>query len=138
LKRIIFVLCLVLLILASLNYSGFCFKEMRYLSDSEKVKIVFNYQNSREFLPLERSLPKHIRYESFEQYLRLYPNCCTVGSDGFYDVPPSSFIDRILGYDSRDIVVINFNVRYLDKFGHQQVEKAQFENVLTNCGDIKY
>lgn len=122
-----------------LNYSGFCFEKMRYLSDKEQIKLVFGYQNSRQtlFIPGKGNI-EHIPYESFEQYAQRYPDCCAVNSGGAYGVPPANFFERILGYDSNDIVVINFYARYDDESGHQQIEKIQFENVLTNCGDPRY
>lgn len=121
------------------NYSGFCFPQMRYLSDEKQIKLVFGYQNSRQtlFIPRKGNI-EHISYESFEQYSQRYPDCCAVNPGGSYGVPPANFFDRILGYDSNDIVVINFYVRYYDQSGHQQIETMQFENVLTNCGDPKY
>jgi hypothetical protein len=36
-----------------LNYSKFCFKQMRYLSDKEKIQMAFNDQNNRERIPIE-------------------------------------------------------------------------------------
>ena len=122
----------------SLNYSGFCFAEMRYLSDEEKIKLVFDYQNNRQFLPLEHANVEHVKYESFDQYSRIYPDCCAVNPGGAYGAPPSSFVERILGYDSNDIVVINFNIRYHDESGHQHIEETLFENVLANCGRLRY
>jgi hypothetical protein len=38
-----------------LNYSGFCFAQKRYLSDEEKIRVVFDYQNSRDTIPIDLS-----------------------------------------------------------------------------------
>jgi hypothetical protein len=122
-----------------LNYSGFCFAQMRCLSDQEQIKLVFGYQNNRQtlFIPGKGNV-EHIPYENFEQYAQSYPDCCAVNPGGAYGVPPANFFDRIFGYDSNDIVVINFYAHYYDEFGHQRIEKIQFENVLTNCGHPRY
>jgi hypothetical protein len=120
-----------------MNYSGFCFARMRYVTAEEKLKLVFDYQNARRFLPLEHDLVEHIKYESFSKYIQLYPNCCSVNPGGPYDIPPTSLIERVFGYDSGDVVVIDFNVKYSDDSGRQHVEQVQFENFLTNCGDVR-
>lgn len=138
----ILVLCILLLIVSiisfwGLSYSGFCFKKMRYLYPEEKLKLVFDYQNSRRDLPFKNANVEHIKYESFSKYIQLYPNCCSVNPGGPYGVPPTSLMERVLGYDSGDVVVINFNVRYSDESGRQRIEKVQFENILTNCGDVR-
>jgi len=124
-----------------LNYSGFCFEKMRYLSKEEKIRAVFNYQNNRSSSLLrfvDNANPKeYIWYKSLEQFIAENPDCCHVNPGGPYGVPPSSFWDRIFGYDSGDVVVIDFKVRYLDEKGNRGFEEVQFENFLTNCGKVR-
>ncbi|MBE9016815.1 hypothetical protein IQ272_11845 [Chroococcidiopsidales cyanobacterium LEGE 13417] len=136
-----FFVCGVLLILFGyfgLNYSGFCFAEMRYLSNEEKVRAVFDYQNSRDRLPIKNfpgiKYPKHIKYKSFDEHIALYPDCCSVNPGGGYEVPPTEFLDRIFGYDSGDVVVINFQVRYLDENVSLKTVENRFDSYLQNCG----
>jgi len=126
-----------------LNYSGFCFAQMRYLTDEEKIRLVFEGQNSRDRLPIDNSpypeysplqYPKHIKYKSFDEYIALYPECCSVNPGGPYEVPPAEFLDRIFGYDSRDIVVTKFQVRYLDENGSLKTAETRLDNYLENCG----
>ena len=139
-----FVLLLsIFLISASLNYSGFCFKEMRYLTNEEKIRFVFDYQNSRDTMPIdtvnkETQYYKQIKYKSFEEFIRSHPNCCQVNPGGGYDLPPPEFLDRITGYNSGDVIVLNFEVRYLDENNNGQSRKFKFENALQNCGEIKW
>ncbi|URD51176.1 hypothetical protein [Chroococcidiopsis sp. CCNUC1] len=130
-----------------LNYSGFCFAEMRYLSNEEKIRAVFDLQNSRDTLPLDNAPdPKHvkdksfdgynlahIKYKSFDEHIALYPECCSVNPGGGYEVPPVNFLDRIFGYDSGDVVVINFQVRYLEENGSLKTVENRFDNYLQNC-----
>ncbi|MFN6513358.1 MAG: hypothetical protein RMY29_002500 [Nostoc sp. CreGUA01] len=58
----------------SLNYSGFCFAKMRYLSDEEKLRIAFNYCNKEDKLPVDVGgkikYYEHIKYASFDEYIK--------------------------------------------------------------------
>ncbi|MEA5601723.1 hypothetical protein [Nostoc sp. UHCC 0252] len=115
-----------------LNYSGFCFAKMRYLSDEERFRMVFDYQNERT--DLGRSTYKYIKYASFDEYIKENTDCCSINPGGPYEIRQSSFLDRIFGYDARDVIVINFKVRYLDETGNQRAFETRFENTLQNCG----
>ena len=139
-KRFLFVggVLLILSVYFSLNYSGFCFAEMRYLSNEEKIRAEFDYQNSRDTLPLDNPPdPKHIKYKSFDEYIALYPECCSVNPGGPYEVSPTEFLDRIFGYNSGDVVVINFQVRYLDENGSLKTVENRFENYSPNCAQSR-
>lgn len=132
---------LILFLYFGLNYSGFCFAEKRYLSNEEKIKAVFDYQNKRTDLLIrvnvERSSNKYIKYESFNEYIKENPNCCEVNPGGVYDIPPPSFLYPIFGGSpSGDVVVINFKVRYLNEKGKQRAKEIRFENLVTNCGKV--
>lgn len=140
LKSFLFVggVLLILFIYFGLNYSGFCFAEKRYLSNEEKIRAVFDYQNKRTDLlhrvHIEPNSNKYIQYKSFDEYIVLYPECCSVNPGGGYEVPPRKFLDRILGYNSGDVVVINFQVRYLDENDSLKTAEIRFDNYLQNCG----
>jgi hypothetical protein len=92
-------------------------------------------------LPLETNYKynennKYIRYNSFEEFIAENPDCCHVNPGGPYEPSPTPLLSRILfGYDSGDVVVINFKVRYLDEKGNRGSEEVQFENQVSNCGD---
>jgi hypothetical protein len=123
-----------------LNYSGFCFEKMRYLSKEEKIRAVFKMQNNRSSSLLrfvDNANPKeYIRYNSFEEFIAENPDCCHVNPGGPYEPSPTPFLSRILfGYDSGDVVVINFKVRYIGETGNRGSEEVQFENQVSNCGD---
>ncbi len=121
-----------------LNYSGLCFAKIRYLSDEERFRMVFDYQNERTDLlnvaHVGRSTYKYIKYASFDEYIKENPDCCSINPGRPYEIRQSSFLDRIFGYDARDVIVISFKVRYLDENGNQRVQKVRFENTLQNCG----
>ena len=129
-----------LIALLGLNYSGFCMAKMRYLSDEEKIKGIFEYQNNRNKLPVD--LPglvtrdfHHIKYKSFEEFIQENPDCCVINPGGSYDIPPPLLLERISGYNSGDLVVINFKVRYLDHQDNKKIGNYVFKNYITNCGE---
>ncbi|MBC1235979.1 hypothetical protein [Nostoc sp. 2RC] len=115
-----------------LNYSGFCFAKMRYLSDEERFRMVFDYQNERT--DLGRSSYNYIKYESFDEYIKENPDCCSINPGGPYEIRQASFLNRIFGYDAPDVIVIKFKVRYLDETGNKRAFETHFENTLQNCG----
>ncbi|MBD2394775.1 hypothetical protein VKI22_12065 [Cyanobacterium aponinum UTEX 3221] len=125
-----------------LNYSGFCLFSMKWLSKKEKIEAVFNYYNGRKILSVDifkngmltiKSY-NHIQYSSFEEYIKKYPNCCIVNPPNGYDLASPSFMDRISGFNSGDVVVIEFAIRYLDKNNRIKNKKFTAENFISNCG----
>ncbi|MFN6569123.1 hypothetical protein [Dendronalium sp. ChiSLP03b] len=128
----------------SLNYSGFCFAKMRYLSDEEKLRIAFDYNNREDELPVyvgqKVKYYEHIKYASFDEYIKENPDCCSIIHGETYKIAQSLFIekplflDRITGRGFRNLIVINFKVRYLDDNGNQKVQEVRFGNTLRNCG----
>ena len=121
-----------------LNYSGFCFAKMRYLSDEEKIKLAFNSLNNAEKLRIrigdEMQDSKFIKYESFEKYIKENPDCCAVNLPGGVEALPDSFLTRILGLHSGDGIRIKFKVRYLDESGLQKSQEINSGIALQNCG----
>jgi hypothetical protein len=133
----------------SLNYSGFCFAKMRYLSDEEKLRIAFDYNNKEDKLLVslggKLESYEHIKYASFDEYIKENPNCCSINHGELYKIaqpsfgllPEFSFFDRISGLGFRDLTVMNFKVRYLDEKGNQRVQQVRVRNTLRNCGRPK-
>ena len=148
--RIYFAVPLVVALLhASLNYSGFCFREMRYLSDEEKFRIVFEMFNSRKTITIRTVIEERtqfndreqIKYESFEQFIQSNPDCCAIvpgkPRNTPWETPSSYFWDRITGYNSGEVIVMTFIARYLDENGDRTSEEVTTKTVLKNCGKIK-
>ncbi len=121
-----------------LNYSGFCFAQMRYLSDEEKIRSVFDYQNARSELPINFKYYEHIKYESFDEYIKENPDCCKINSKRGHDVPVPWFLDRIFGFNSGDFIFIDFKMRYVDEKGKQRIKTLNFENAVQNCGKVRW
>ncbi len=120
-----------------LNYSGFCFAQMRYLSDEEKIRSVFNYQNARKSL-YANELREHIPYKSFDEYIKENPDCCKINSKRGHDVPSPSFVDRIFGFNSSDFIFTDFKRRYVDEKGKQIIKEFSFGNSVGNCGKVRW
>lgn len=107
----------------ALNYSGFCFKEMRYLSDEEKIQITLNSIIKEQTTSGRvanvfggngiKSLREIITYKSAEAFILENPDCCKelVPSNGFFaeDEGPT-FLDRVLGRYSYGV-----RVSYVEK-----------------------
>lgn len=129
----------VLFIIPSLNYSGFCWSKMRYLSDEEKFRMIFDRLSKRDTLPIETEdrgtqYYEQIKYESFEDYMEKNPDCCAIDPGGPYDLPPDKFIDRITGLNNGEVIVMNYIVRYFDENGEVKSQKRELVTVLQNCG----
>ncbi|MGF1672817.1 MAG: hypothetical protein ACFCUV_03925 [Rivularia sp. (in: cyanobacteria)] len=125
-----------------MNHSGFCFAQMCYLSDQEKIRSVFDFQNARRDLlnvvGVEESNYKYIKYESFDEYIKENPDCCKINSERTHDVPSPSFSDRIFGFNSGDFIFTDFKVRYIDEKGKQRMREYRFENSVQNCGKVRW
>jgi hypothetical protein len=113
---------------------------MRYLTNEEKIRLVFEYQNNRTDMPLETADKgtQYLKYKNFEEFVKMNPNCCQINPGGGYELPPDNFFDRITGYNSSDAIVTKFEMRYLDEKGNQKSTTTEFNNTLQNCGAIKY
>lgn len=133
-----------------LNYSGFCFAKGRHLTFDEKITAIFNIRNNG--IDLIGHLPnvkgngseqdfidvKYIPYSSFEEFTKLNPNCCSISyARGSGDMLGNDFWERIFGYDTGEFITMNFKYRYFYK-NEYTVKNVQSENVLTNCGRVRY
>jgi hypothetical protein len=131
----------ILMLPIGLNYSGFCFAKNRYLSDEEKFQLIFKYHQNNS---IERNIFNNekwvadIRFQSFSEYRRKNPDCCRKNPGGPYELPPPSLLDRITGYNSGDVIVMQFKARYLNGSGRVRVRRYKVEHLLQNCGEIKW
>ena len=114
---------------------------MRYLSDEEKLRLLFNDLNqAKEFsVPTKNGQTvdrEHIPYKSFDEYIKENPDCCKINPPGGSDLAPPLFSDRIFGYHSGELIVINFKVRYIDDSGKRRIKEIRIPESLHNCGKI--
>lgn len=128
--------------LAMLEFSGFCFGKMRWLSTQEKIDIAVQYVLRRgDFSPqywdVDRTLktkePRPISYASVAEFRKANPGCCEVvdlGPDGF----SPSIIDRLTGH-AACMVRVRYSVQYIDKTGAlSRSELKELYPVIKNCG----
>lgn len=133
--------CLTATIFFALNYSGFCFRKLRYLSSEEKIEFLFNIWNKSSgrrdlFIDGEyKVLERKKRYANFDEFLAKHPNCCDVNPESPYDTGPPNFVDRITGYDSGSMIRLKFNEEYIDSDGNVLIKKVQVLDRLQNCGE---
>ncbi|MDB9376025.1 hypothetical protein [Nodularia sphaerocarpa] len=129
----------------ALNYSGFCFAQMRFISDEEKIKLFFdqiNFQQSILVNGLSQNFDTNLTYiqivpyGSFSEYVKKYPHCCGINTKNGYDLAPPDFIDRIFGYNSGDVVTIIYNAVYEDLKTGRKVKNLIYEESIQNCGSI--
>lgn len=124
-----------------LNHSGFCFAQMRYLSDEEKIRLAFNSINNAEKLAVQIKdgqtvYREHIPYKSFDEYFKENPDCCKIQPLEGSKFAPPWFLERIFGFYSGEIIVTNFKVRYIDDEGKRRIQEIHVAESLENCGNI--
>ncbi|NEP80187.1 MAG: hypothetical protein F6K39_19680 [Okeania sp. SIO3B3] len=135
------VLFALFLLYAGLNYSGFCFAQMRYLSDEDKFRKEFERVNKLETAFIrERQNNENggqryerIKEESFEQFMESNPDCCTIRPSGI-----ASLWLRITGFHSGEVIVMNSTVYYLDENGKRRSQESKRKIILQNCGQRWY
>ncbi len=139
-----------------LNYSGFCFKEMRYISDEEKIRnaiAVVNKIGGATYIGKDGFPDKYreiIPYEDVDDFLDKNPKCCEIipyiGFDSLTDDPyPPSFWDRV--FDNYNLAVrIRFKRVYVegrlekgirgtwDKNFRRGLERKYEETVIVDYG----
>ena len=82
--------CLFILIL-SLNYTGFCYRELRYLSDEEFLIAAISYEASKGNMIIINTSEKSAR-----SFLKVYPNCCSLERHNHWIL--ASPIERFFGF----------------------------------------
>lgn len=143
LVKSIFVSVVVFVLLSALNYSGFCFKSMRYINPTEKIKLTFEKWNKTRKIRVnidgkESLVLRYSKYKDFEDFLSKNPNCCKVNPKGSFDLPSPSFLDRVTGYHSGETIVLEFFTDVVDKSKHVRKAKVRVERNFQNCGEIKW
>ena len=135
----------ILFIVGSLNYSGFCWSEMRYLSDEEKFRMVFERVNSRKNIRIKTKDKRmqskryeRVKYKNFDEFMEKNPDCCAIDPPNRgLPLRPPSFVNLITGFDNAEIIVIDYTDRYIDENGDLKYKKSQITSVLKNCGELR-
>jgi hypothetical protein len=114
------IVILTFFVYGSLNYSGFCFEEMRYLSDEDKIHIAVTYV-------LNRGFKGKREYQSVNDFLANNPHCCSISTESMITVindSPDRTIGNLCGY----VYVLE------DSFDVRPEEKAMSAIAISNCG----
>jgi hypothetical protein len=132
------------IVYAGLNSSGFCFAKMRYLSDEDKFRQVFERINhsGKVFIKdeqnneNERQSYERIPYESFEQFIEINPDCCTM--EPFRRNTPRWDWERLTGLHNAEVTVMDYTTYYLDENGKRRSKKFKWGVIQQNCGQTYY
>jgi hypothetical protein len=148
--------------IATLNYSGFCFDQSRYLSKDEFIKSgisgVLGHYPSIRFVPEGATIvgksAAHVRlnypganekgiaitasqlipYRDAEEFTSLNPDCCSFGSRGLYsDVGQTDDWMKITGY-SAGFFNAKYQIRYRDSTGLVRSGWTADTFHYANCG----
>jgi hypothetical protein len=113
----------------SLNYSGFCFEEMRYLSDEEKIRgaianLLKNYNTSwyAHHTITEKVGDKtkyqayvywqNIPFKDIDEFLKENPHCCVINRGGEDHLP--EFWEKIFGRCNY-FIGMKYRFKYVEK-----------------------
>lgn len=137
----------------ALNYSGFCIKEGRHLSDEEKIAnaihdILDQYPPAVIRKEISQGVyhrsppPNPIAYRGLEDFFALNPGCCRIvisrGNEGgppTRDIGgPPDFWSRVTGGVSAYVEVL-YRVRYRTSGGEEHSERVEATPAISNCGN---
>lgn len=145
-----FLLFLVFIALVvSLNLSGFCFSQMGYLSDKEKIDIAVNrilqtYPPVIEFKErkningvskdlLVRKIPEYpVFYDGLDDFYKQNEGCCEITQRG-RDYGDFSFLSKVVG-SGLCFVRVKFKVKYMEDNNKIISKDHEAYYALTNCG----
>ncbi len=152
-----FILAVLLTVILSLNYLGFCYSQKRFLSDEEKLNIVvkeilaseaerFKYykrvisldKNNERRMQLEKEYPgEPVPYRDINEFFFLNPGCCAVGTELTFEgaISHLSHWNRLVNTISL-VVTIKYLKRYRDNEGVIQTKPVKHDWLITNCGNI--
>jgi hypothetical protein len=141
-----------LAIIGSLNCSGFCFKEMRYISDDEAIKVFLNkifrlHASDSGLVPYGYS-DTETSALFLNQFLKEHPDCCQAMSwrnwKRLYTptdnplVVHNGWFTRICGLGGAIVVRVEIAGQYQDEIGfnYNIPKTGASEVVITNCGEV--
>ena len=148
-KMILAGVAVVFIVLASLNYSGMCISESRYLTDREKYEAVLiktihriepgdgnisapEYSNN----PEER---KKQLQDKADAFLEANPSCCRIitdvsklGGEGWFD---RSFFGRLSGAESY-VIEIRYQGKRQNSVLYEESGPRVIRRTIGTCGKI--
>jgi hypothetical protein len=130
-KNPLYLIVILALLLETLIYTGFCFKQFRYISDEEKIRIGIEYMLKQNKEEVAKSKGRYDLYpfQNAHEFLVSSPISCTVSNEleGGLD-----WISKAVGQLS-SYVYLEFKV--LHKINLRKDYKEIRLIAITNCGD---
>lgn len=127
---------------AFLSYTGFCFKENRYLSAEEKLRatvenILTKYPpaiiKKSNKIGWSNSAPEHpVYYKNTDEFFSINQNCCELIKIRNIDEGEPVFMERLTGTVS-GYARIDYQVRYIED-GVERSALSQNSFAISNCG----
>lgn len=129
LKNPVYLTLILVLLFETLVYTGFCFKQFRYLSDKEKIRIAIEYilKENRETIIEYKDRAVVYPYNSADELLAGKPSICDA-STGL--MGGGDWIYKAFGHLSSYVTLEFMGVYKGDP------EKVLGVVAVTNCGDV--
>lgn len=138
---------------ASMNYSGYCFTERRWISDEElirqEVERIVAYQLTRKYVVTDNigwTESKKYRptapYNTVEEFITENPDYYRIGFhnlwDDFYfgDGLASKSMRAKFNGDQKFFLAIRYKSYYLDDNGIKRTKVESHKNIIGNCGSV--
>lgn len=136
----------------SMNYSGYCFEQSKYLSNEERIRSVIeelleDYPPITQYsetgigpggvtTSLFRKMPANpIPYSGVDEFLKENPACCELRPYGTEGYAPSAW-ERFTGGTS-GFVFFEYSVKFIDRYGAHRSEKINESMPVSNCGRVR-
>jgi hypothetical protein len=126
--------------IATLSFSGFCFGSLRFLPDEEAIDAAID-----DVLAMGRHVietpdggyttfrpEKPVYYADRGEFRRLNPDCCKIVA---HDPVWIDFTHVLLGYAAKSVHV-RYMVRFIDQSGGVAQREAVAQRAVGNCGDV--
>ncbi len=135
----------------TMNTTGFCWREGRYLSDDQRfrnsIKSFYLGPGYVQIGDVERksgdeNIKRLLSYDDVTEFLRINPDCCTRGVGdldryqrmGHGGVKKPPFLYQFLGF-SWSVFAIRNKQFYIDKLGAKKFVTFEGEDWMNACGD---
>ena len=130
-----------------LNYIGFCFEKLRFLSDEEKISIAINYELSgyppvvseygekdgRVFCTKAYIPDNPVYYKNVDEFLFENPDCCRVTQKMERSGYTVRLEHRLLG-SANTFVEVKYKAKYIDANGIERSQITERYVAISNCG----